>query len=568
MAWTDIPAVVNGVDSPSASDFNTYVRDNLNYLAAGHSAFVEISASSYPDSTAGELMVGPSVGGDNTAVWDTSSILYELGTNAHMDLDQDSPGFWYVGGTLKYGADNSGDRRFELTRQSSLDVVRWRSKTTRDDRTARMSAGTATEFTSSNYTLDLTGFQTSGSTLTVEGDIWAAWLGDSGNTSVASIAQTYADENTSPAAWWNNFRDNMIRLRNRPAARVYRSVNQNPISTATFTKLAFETELVDNASMVDSDESRITAQFDGFYYLSAGVVMDAYTGSADQLIIQFRVNGSSVGSSVRSFDVNTGDASACIESIFYLEDGDYVETWIYHDSGGNEVVEGGQQTFMAAVLVSGGPREAPLNESTRQVFYDGAPSAPAFSSHTSAQMPRGLVNLCGRDLFLHMWNAPVIGVQMAASTESLSSGGWHQLGFDKYRYNNWLWSEVGNDDPGGSIELPMDGVYLAVASVDIPAGTFGNKGDRGMRIKHKNNPLAPIRVRSGTGSTLSWVKTTSTLIRGRKGDPVTVEALSSATETVTEDSSGAALSEEYERAVELDNVSGTLVLVRIADRPS
>lgn len=557
--FTTPPSVTNGVSSVSAADAETYIRDNLKYIAQKATFMIDTPGKSVASGSDENLDLN-AVGTEQ--VWDTDSL--HTPTNEYVSAGGES-GVWYVGGTLRYGAGITGDRRLELScTDSALDLTRWRTKTNPEDGTVpsrddRMSAGTAFHFNGTDTNFAPKALHTNGSNINVSGAAWGIWQAGTSSLTGVTVENLDADDDTSFSTWWNQWRNNILRLYRRPYARVRRSSDYTTLADATWTVVPFNAEDEDNAGMVDSDESVITIQHAGYYYCEAGVVVDGFTGSEDSLTLQFLVDGQAQTAYARSFDVNTGDGALCVEAILYLGVGDELSVRIYKaTTGGNSTILAGHHTHMSALMVSGD-----VVAPNREYFVNGAPAPPSFSDPDSPVMPRGLGNLSTRDIFAHLWNPPVLGLQLTSTDDAqLAAGGWTDIRFSDWRYDGWNRFSVdadGNEvEPsGGRIELPFDGVWLVVGMLDITPTGVGDQGDRGVRIKHGGKNVAPIRTKAGENSSTPWTRTTSGLINARAGDTVGLQGLSSAVEEVDTDKW---------QGVEVDVTAATLVAVWVRDR--
>lgn len=570
MAYTQVPTVTSA-STLSAAQMNTYIRDNINWFREDKPiAFVfsddewETGLSTATDT---QLFVGSIAGGSGAVKWGDSSLFDLLPTLAHMELDDTA--WYYIGGYAKFEDDNSGsDYKFELKRiDDAVEFGRWRTRGPRNDRKPRMAAGTIITFDATNERFNLEVRQETGGSVEVTGEMWAAWMADSSDYALhGSLSQLKLDAGDTIDDWWDAWSANSRILYHRPSTRIRKGSTQS-ISDDTWTTVTFDTTASDNTSGDAVGTNLIEALYDGFYYCSAGASLASFTGGSDEMRIQFNVNGSDYGTHARSFDVNSGSGTVHLEQIVYMEAGDELTLEIYKGTtGGSSTLEASNVCHLAASLVSAGPGGTGAlgtyynPGATRQVFWDGIPfDTPDFTAPDSPIFPSGLANICCHDLFLHLWNPPVLGVMHPDDwrEDALPSGGWHDLNFSRIRFDSWGFFDNADDDSGGKITLPMDGIYLVVGAVQLAADGVGHKGDRGIRIKHKNQSLATIRSRGAGTGTLGWSKSTSTLIRGRKGDEVRLQALQTATETIASGD---------ERPIEIDGVRGNLSVVWLRER--
>jgi hypothetical protein len=129
-----------------------------------------------------------------------------------------------------------------------------------------------------------------------------------------------------------------------PAFSAYPSASQSVAST-TFTKLAFNTEEFDTANAYDpSTNFRFTPSVAGYYAVNIEVTMNAYSVSSGQTFLVLYKNGSSwrfvsvVLNSTTSYALNGSD-------LLYLNGTDYIEAYIYQNSGASQTVALNSQQY-------------------------------------------------------------------------------------------------------------------------------------------------------------------------------------------------------------------------------
>jgi len=529
MAFTTPPLIVDGVGNTTAAEMNTYIRDNLTFLRQRISVRMDTHDRAPATATAQDMLGPEATFGALTPEWESESTLWD-GLVGTLDLSGTGKnGVWLIGGTVWYDENTTGDRRLEIDEVGgSTTLARWRTITNEAKR-VRLSANTLTEASGTDK-FDLTALQTSGGTLGMEGQIWAYWMGDTA-TSSDIVENTALTDSEGMVSWWNQWRKNVLRLHRRPSARVILNTNLTTLADSTWTKVPFDLETYDNAAMVSTDETRITAKYGGYYHVTSGVNVDAFNGTSDRVTVQYRVNGSGFGLNPIVYEVSGSADTAVVHSdIVRLETNDYIELWVFKSAtGGNSTVVAGNSTYMAATLLSGD-----VTATNRQFFKTGLPAVIDYTAPDSVKMPRGLANISTRDLFCHLWNPPVISLQATTDGNSLTSGGWSDITLDVARYDNWgILDELSLRSNGG-LKLPFDGMWLCVAGVKIFGADDDNSdGDRGFRIRHNSKSLSPMRSASATGSSLEWGQSSVALINGSKDDVITVQGLSSAVDEVT-----------------------------------
>ena len=533
MAWQDDPAFkTNGVSNISKSDCDNEIVENLKYLARRDSVRASsVGTTSVSSGTATRVDFA-----SGSADWDVGLGTYFSSSTDSLDFQSGNEGVWYHGATGYFEANSTGDRRISVERKaagSATDTSRRRTITSAERKT-RLSMASVDKFDVAGDGIEVEALQTSGSALDVSADFWGMWIGVTDNgSSTGALSHTVLDEDTNPTDWWNNWRSNAFRLYRRPACRL-RKTSAQSISDATFTAATFGTSQYDTAGMGSTDDIEI--QYDGYYYVSTCLGLDNYNGTNDRFLVQFTVNGSGFGTISTSHEVGAGDSYCTHEDIINLDAGDLVGVRVFKaTTGGTTALVVDTQCHLSATLVSGDL--ASSLAPGRQFFYDGLPHLTddiptlPFQDIDGDFLPRGLANFFTRDVWAHLWNPPVMGVQASTGGNTLSSGGWTQIDLEVTRYDNW--GVIGTNKSGGGLTLPMDGVYLVVGSAQLDGNDdSGTDGDRGLRIKHGSDNVAPVRRDSATVASHYWGQAVSSLINGTAGDVVSLEGLSSAADEV------------------------------------
>ena len=140
-----------------------------------------------------------------------------------------------------------------------------------------------------------------------------------------------------------------IGLSTNVRARAKRTTGQT-ISNATSTKIQFNTEDYDPGSNYDNATNyRFTASLAGYYLMSANVTFTGNNTGLRQIAIA--VNGTNVA------EIDTGPGQAFViqgggnlSNIHYLALNDYIEVFVYQNSGGN--LDTAQPTFLSVHLLS------------------------------------------------------------------------------------------------------------------------------------------------------------------------------------------------------------------------
>jgi hypothetical protein len=106
------------------------------------------------------------------------------------------------------------------------------------------------------------------------------------------------------------------------------------VPNITFTKLTLRTEDFDLTSSYDAANSRFTAPVAGVYHFSGAVFMNS---SATIVAAHLYKNGAEVKRG-QSYTVTGNVSNGSVNADLNLAAGDYVELWVYHNSGANNGV--------------------------------------------------------------------------------------------------------------------------------------------------------------------------------------------------------------------------------------
>lgn len=129
-------------------------------------------------------------------------------------------------------------------------------------------------------------------------------------------------------------------LKAPPLASLDRSSDQT-ISNTTHTAVQWNSETFDTVGGHDTvtNNSRYTAQYDGIYMLSASIPWTAHANACKYEMYFKRsdgieYNGNSIQKSTSSHTLVTSSSR-----LMALTTGEYVEVWVWQDSGGNRTIE-------------------------------------------------------------------------------------------------------------------------------------------------------------------------------------------------------------------------------------
>ena len=120
----------------------------------------------------------------------------------------------------------------------------------------------------------------------------------------------------------------------KPTFAVKISTGQS-ISNTTWTKVAFDTEIIDTASAYDTSTYRFTVPTGqgGNYLIGTDVHFGVYT-AGHQIQIAFKINGSFVDGNRITYRSGSTDVDGSnYERILNMSAGDYLECFVYHNRG-------------------------------------------------------------------------------------------------------------------------------------------------------------------------------------------------------------------------------------------
>lgn len=175
---------------------------------------------------------------------------------------------------------------------------------------------------------------------------------------VVPTSHTFTDGLKTSSEDNTYIRDPIAFLQSPPIAELRQTTAQS-IPNAAYTPLQFNAEDVDSAGGHDNvtNNTRYTAVYAGWYQVSGG--SGSVPNATGRRITALAVNGAVANGSQISPN-NTGAASdtnvPTRTKLVFLNVGDYVELWLYQDSGGalntNSAVAGVTQSSMTVKWVS------------------------------------------------------------------------------------------------------------------------------------------------------------------------------------------------------------------------
>lgn len=132
-------------------------------------------------------------------------------------------------------------------------------------------------------------------------------------------------------------------------ASVWKSTDQTAIPSATFTKVTFDTIEYDTDSLFDDTNDRFVADTASYYRFTVNLRLDTDSNDNQDHLVRIYKNGS-VWKDVIRTDGNTGGSIVNVNGSFdvYLEQGDYLETYVYISGGTTRDINLGQaSTWMS-----------------------------------------------------------------------------------------------------------------------------------------------------------------------------------------------------------------------------
>jgi hypothetical protein len=137
-----------------------------------------------------------------------------------------------------------------------------------------------------------------------------------------------------------------------PAFSAYLSSNQT-ITNTTYTKVTINSENFDTASCFDTASARFTPNAAGYYLANFTARLNG-SASPQIYVWQLRKNGVAVYELNVNTNIPTYDARSLIGLISMNGTTDYLEAWVYFNTGGTNTVLGTTgDTYFEAYLAKG-----------------------------------------------------------------------------------------------------------------------------------------------------------------------------------------------------------------------
>lgn len=124
----------------------------------------------------------------------------------------------------------------------------------------------------------------------------------------------------------------------------------NPtISNLTDTKISFNSSIRNEGSAFNTSTGVFTAPVAGIYQVNVWMQHEGFTGSWQT---EIHINGSSQFEFVTEHGGHTSYPSSGISASIYLASGQYFETYVRQDSGGNKLVYSSIWSHLSANLIT------------------------------------------------------------------------------------------------------------------------------------------------------------------------------------------------------------------------
>lgn len=155
---------------------------------------------------------------------------------------------------------------------------------------------------------------------------------------VVPTPPTIYDEIT-PSSKWNQFRDAIRFLQDRPIAQLRQTAAQS-LTSGAFTALTFDAEDIDDdvdgvgGHSTSFETSRFTARYPGWYQVGGGPGFS--TNGTGIRISYWAVNGATVNGSEVLVPTTSGFSHCHAARVIpvYLAANDFVELYVFQNSGG------------------------------------------------------------------------------------------------------------------------------------------------------------------------------------------------------------------------------------------
>lgn len=455
MAYT-APSTKSSASNISTSDWNTYVRDNL-------------EATSEPPTMGATDAQNAS--GTRTIAHNTETLLYwedvlwdshtiqASGNKSRFVAPTGWGGVWLVTVSIAFGGqDSDGYRRVRILKNGTTEYGQSEHLPANGIARTAMCCAALIDLAATDY-FDVRVLQTSGRTLRVLGDadddeigcrVQAIYLGDSSSSATAFSGASVGSK--APHTWWNDeVAGSMVRLRHRPMCRISSSATSVPNNTWTHIPCGTEQFDTDGLHSTVTNTDRITATRDGFYVVVAQANWAASAVGVRQ--IRFLQNGAFTGSQAATAPIDTTFSLQAIELV-RLTAGSWISPQVTQSSGGALDVS----LWCAAFWVGD------FRVSSRQQL-ERWNDDPYSGGAQAGSVPASWADTHARDLHGHMLQPPIIHTR-ARFTPDITVGEWKKVKFNRQIRDTWD-TVKGKRNFGEKYVIPMDGMWLTGSMIWI-----------------------------------------------------------------------------------------------------
>ena len=136
-----------------------------------------------------------------------------------------------------------------------------------------------------------------------------------------------------------------------PAFSAYSNSAQT-VSAATLTKIQFNTETFDTANCYDTTNYRFTPNVTGYYQVNTSISFG--TARTFYIVSIYKTGGRGLGGESLFTGALSANSSVNCQNIVYMNGStDYLEIYVYCDSGTNAITTGINNTYFSSALVRG-----------------------------------------------------------------------------------------------------------------------------------------------------------------------------------------------------------------------
>lgn len=331
LQYADFSAFGGGGGTPGGS--NTQIQYNNAGAFGGDSGFTtdgsgNVTCMGSIDITSAYISVGGSSSSTTYSFTSSGGVPYMKG---------DANSFIYTGNSEVYAQWGTSWNRLVMDTSSDLRVF--------TNNSLRF------QITDSGVTIS-NGALTGGSGVTVDfGDADSLEIPNAVSPTLSAAGEIALNTTDDYIEFYDGAATQSLRINRNTAFNVYRNTPQT-LTNVTTTKIQLDSELYDYGNLFDSSTNyRYTPDISGVYIFVASTIINSGT-DGQYTICQIQKNGSAVAQTGFR-QGSAGDCGAVVLCTAYLNGStDYVEFYVYQDSGSNKDVGGGDEvTFFTGGLL-------------------------------------------------------------------------------------------------------------------------------------------------------------------------------------------------------------------------